>query len=108
MKNIDFITHTLSIYTNRIQEEGKIRCHHCNDTEFKMNDPNLLRFLYGVSDDSLGKKLMWAAHMSLFSGRISYPKAKLYLVKSAIKNLQEAQKLLEDRQQNDSPDKLRE
>ncbi|NOU20213.1 MAG: hypothetical protein HOO93_00225 [Methyloglobulus sp.] len=62
-----------------------------------MNDPNLLRLLYGVSDDSLGKKLMWAAHMSLFSGKISYPIAKLHLINTAIKNLQEAKKLLEEK-----------
>ncbi len=61
-----------------------------------MNDPNLLRFLYGVTDDPLGKKLMWAAHMSLFSGKISYPSAKLHLIDSAIRNLQEAKKLLEE------------
>jgi hypothetical protein len=62
-----------------------------------MNDPNLIRYLYGVSNDSLGKKLMWAAHMSLFSGKISYPLAKLHLIDSAIKNLQDAKKLLEEK-----------
>lgn len=60
-----------------------------------MNDPNLVRLLYGITNDSLGKKLMWAAHMSLFSGKINYPEAKLHLINSAINNLQEAKKLLE-------------
>ncbi len=63
----------------------------------KMNDPNLLRSLYGVANDSIGKKLMWAAHMSLFSGKISLPEAKLHFINSAIKNLQEAKKLLEEK-----------
>jgi hypothetical protein len=67
----------------------------------KMNDPNLLRFLYGVTNDSVGRKLMWAAHMSLFSGKISYLQAKLHLINSAIRNLQEAKKLLEESQTKD-------
>jgi hypothetical protein len=62
-----------------------------------MNDPNFLRHLYGVTNDSVGKKLMWAAHMSLFSGKISFTEAKLLLINSAIKNLQEAKRLLEDK-----------
>jgi hypothetical protein len=62
-----------------------------------MNDPNLLRGLYGVTDDSLGKKLMWAAHMSLFSGKISHTEAKLHLINSAIKNLQDAKTLIEEK-----------
>jgi hypothetical protein len=65
-----------------------------------MNDPTLLRHLYGVTDDMLGKKLMWAAHMSLFSGKVSYPGAKLHLINLAIKYLQEAKILLEE-----SPDR---
>ena len=61
-----------------------------------MNDPNLLRQLYGVTNDTIGRKLMWAAHMSLFSGKISFPEAKLHLINSAIKNLQDAKRLLEE------------
>lgn len=67
----------------------------------KMNDPNFLRCLYGVTNDSVGRKLMWAAHMSLFSGKISYLQAKLHLINSAIRNLQEAKKLLEENQTKD-------
>jgi hypothetical protein len=65
----------------------------------KMNDPNLLRLLYGVKNDTIGKKLMWAANLSLFSGRISFPDAKLHLINSAIRNLQEAKKMIEDKVQ---------
>jgi hypothetical protein len=59
-----------------------------------VNDPTLLRNLYGVSDSIIGKKLMWAAHMSLYSAKVSYPEAKLHLINIAIKYLQEAKTLL--------------
>lgn len=62
-----------------------------------MNDPTLLRHLYGVIDDKVGRKLMWAAHMTLFSGKLTHPENKLHLINSAIKNLQDAKKLLEDK-----------
>jgi len=62
-----------------------------------MNDPTFLRYLYGVCDDSVGKKLMWAAHMSLFSGKVEYPQAKMHLINLAIMYLQEAKTLLEEK-----------